>query len=195
MMYIYYTKIQNNIMNKISMDIFPETIKKYLMKKQNLRTFLTSVFSWYCLDKIVKKHYHLNLCDLDFYFNQNGKPFVQNFKFNISHSHDMCVIAISNKNLGIDIEKIRKINHLEEKIHKLCVDLPQEHDNALRYFFTCFTQYEAFIKYKGKSLGNPKKKLHIRNDVCTEVIKDNDEVYIVSYKGTKKVQIRKLSIE
>ena len=101
MLHIYYAKIRENY--HIDIEIFPDIIKDYLLRKKNQKALYSSIFSWYCLDLIVKKHYHKNLKDLDFYFTKLGKPMVRLFYFNISHSADFCVVAISNKKIGIDV--------------------------------------------------------------------------------------------
>ena len=95
MLHIYYAEMKEN--NNIDIEIFPDIIKDYLLKKKNQKVFNSSIFSWYCLDLIVKKHYHKNLKELDFYFTKNGKPAVRAFYFNISHSIDFCAVAISNR--------------------------------------------------------------------------------------------------
>ena len=111
MLHIYYAKIRENY--HIDIEIFPDIIKDYLLRKKNQKALYSSIFSWYCLDLIVKKHYHKNLKDLDFYFTKLGKPMVRLFYFNISHSADFCVVAISNKKIGIDVEKVREIDNIE----------------------------------------------------------------------------------
>ena len=192
MLHIYYAEMKEN--NNIDIEIFPDIIKDYLLKKKNQKVFNSSIFSWYCLDLIVKKHYHKNLKELDFYFTKNGKPAVRAFYFNISHSIDFCAVAISNKKIGIDVEKVRKIDNIENMVDKLFWCLPLNNKDLLINFFIGFTQYEALIKYNGESVGYPKRQLMIRKDVETNLIEYNNNLYVLSYKGCEKAKISEIII-
>ena len=192
MLHIYYAEMKEN--NNIDIEIFPDIIKDYLLKKKNKKVFNSSIFSWYCLDLIVKKHYHKNLKDLDFYFTKNGKPAVRAFYFNISHSIDFCAVAISNKKIGIDVEKVRKIDNIENMVDKLFWCLPLNNKDLLINFFIGFTQYEALIKYNGETVGYPKRQLMIRKDVETNLIEYNNNLYVLSYKGCEKAKISEIII-
>ncbi|MBS5853018.1 MAG: 4'-phosphopantetheinyl transferase family protein [Bacilli bacterium] len=192
MLHIYYAEMKEN--NNIDIEIFPDIIKDYLLKKKNQKVFNSSIFSWYCLDLIVKKHYHKNLKELDFYFTKNGKPAVRAFYFNISHSIDFCAVAISNKKIGIDVEKVRKIDNIENMVDKLFWCLPLNNKDLLINFFIGFTQYEALIKYNGETVGYPKRQLMIRKDVETNLIEYNNNLYVLSYKGCEKAKISEIII-
>lgn len=192
MLHIYYAEMKEN--NNIDIEIFPDIIKDYLLKKKNQKVFNSSIFSWYCLDLIVKKHYHKNLKELDFYFTKNGKPAVRAFYFNISHSIDFCAVAISNKKIGIDVEKVRKIDNIENMVDKLFWCLPLNNKDLLINFFIGFTQYEALIKYNGETVGYPKRQLMIRKDVETNLIEYDNNLYVLSYKGCEKAKISEIII-
>ena len=192
MFHIYYAEMKEN--NNIDIEIFPDIIKDYLLKKKNQKVFNSSIFSWYCLDLIVKKHYHKNLKELDFYFTKNGKPAVRAFYFNIGHSIDFCAVAISNKKIGIDVEKVRKIDNIENMVDKLFWCLPLNNKDLLINFFIGFTQYEALIKYNGETVGYPKRQLMIRKDVETNLIEYNNNLYVLSYKGCEKAKISEIII-
>ena len=192
MLHIYYAEMKEN--NNIDIEIFPDIIKDYLLKKKNQKVFNSSIFSWYCLDLIVKKHYHKNLKELDFYFTKNGKPAVRAFYFNISHSIDFCAVAISNKKIGLDVEKVRKIDNIENMVDKLFWCLPLNNKDLLINFFIGFTQYEALIKYNGETVGYPKRQLMIRKDVETNLIEYNNNLYVLSYKGCEKAKISEIII-
>lgn len=97
--------------------------------------------------------------------NPFGKPGiidVQNInevKFNISHSGDYCLIAITRYNeIGVDIEKIRDIKEymkLAERFfssyeNSIIKDI--EEAKKLHCFYTIWTQKEALIKASGEGL-------------------------------------------
>lgn|SRR5574344_1026484 len=106
--------------------------------------------------------------DIELYY-INGKPYIKdsNIYFSISHSIDRVVCAISDKEIGIDIEKIRDYDLSLNK--ELNINAKNNVD-----FFKEYTRREAYIKKLGKSL---KDIYSIKyNNVDTKVI-DN---YVIS---------------
>ena len=87
------------------------------------------------------------------YYNQNNKPLIKGLYFNISHSFNYTILVISNKNIGVDIEKIREIDNKTLKYilkDKYDINKPNLHVLCLKEF----TKKEAYIKLKGLSLKN-----------------------------------------
>ena len=102
---------------------------------------------------------------LKFSYNKFGKPELDNktqdvdIKFNLSHSGDYVVYAFAlNKDLGIDLEKVRQISEMDEIINnqfsylesELLNSIPSE--SRLDAFFQCWTLKEAYLKAKGLGL-------------------------------------------
>lgn len=114
---------------------------KNIEKIKNLRDYEYSL-----LKNILKKEY--NIDDYTITHNENGKPYLNNINdiyFNISHSDKYLVIVISNKKIGVDIEKIKKYN---TKINDILNIKPRNNEE----FFEYWTKKEALIKLKGLSL-------------------------------------------
>ncbi len=85
------------------------------------------------------------------FYNENGKPLIEDNYFSISHSFDLTAIAVSNKPIGIDIEKKRNINDkIKNNILKNFTqkDLIENHN----LLFEEFTKREAYIKLNGLNL-------------------------------------------
>lgn len=106
--------------------------------------------------------------ELKFDFNQYGKPFLsQNsskstIKFNISHSHEVALIAVTQDfDIGVDVEYMHTNFDFEGIVEKFFSvneknvwrSLPSYH--KVEAFFNCWTRKEAFIKAKGKGLSLP----------------------------------------
>ncbi len=86
--------------------------------------------------------------------NENGKPYAVNTDvfFSVSHSADTVVCAVSENEIGIDIEKIKNIRlkvaekfATESEIRYIGTDV--------RRFFEIWTLKESFFKCKGSGLG------------------------------------------
>ena len=119
----------------------------------------------------------------DISYNKYGKPdFIdKKYHFNLSHSCDGVVMAFSDTEVGIDLQKIT--SYSEEKIDKLASRI--YNDNDYNYFDTddniTFTQIwtikEAYLKYIGVGLV---KNLH---DVEIDYVKKT-----VSYERDKEAK-------
>lgn len=100
-----------------------------------------------------------------FEHHENGKPYAKDIdvEFNISHSEDIVVCAVSNKQIGIDVEKIRRVNLdiakricSEEELKYIFGYKPSENDfsdsddvEIITRFFELWTKKEAYVKCSG----------------------------------------------
>lgn len=106
--------------------------------------------------------------DITIYEDENGKPFssVENIFFSIGHCGEFAACAVSEKPVGIDIEKIRSINLSVAK--KVCtenelnyifrkekseIDFCEENPEVLSRFFEIWAKKEAFGKKEGFGIG------------------------------------------
>ena len=99
--------------------------------------------------------------ELAFNYGQYGKPELQGHRlqFNLSHSGDHALIAVSHHTLGIDLEWMsRKNTDLDGMIEMVChptektllLQLPEQ-DKA-NAFYRLWTQKEAYCKMSGLGL-------------------------------------------
>ena len=82
-------------------------IRREYLKKQKGHNKIMSYLAWTYLKEIVYKEYHLNIDELNLTYNQYNKPLFKEFCFNISHSENVVAVAISNENIGVDIQLIK----------------------------------------------------------------------------------------
>ena len=86
-------------------------------------------------------------------YGEHGKPYIEGEHFSITHSGDYIVFAKANEEIGIDLEKIRKVNpRLKEYLNG--VPLLKEED-----LFRCWTLKEALAKCLGKGIDEDFKEL------------------------------------
>lgn len=107
--------------------------------------------------------------EIKFSVKGNGKPIAEglDIHFNISHCDDMVVCVVSNKEIGIDIEKIRPISLKIAK--RICIDNELEYifnceadkvdftlqsDDVLKRLFEVWTGKEAVFKYNGTGIAD-----------------------------------------
>jgi 4'-phosphopantetheinyl transferase len=98
---------------------------------------------------------------LDFNYGQFGKPELQGHRlqFNVSHSGDHALIAVSHHTLGVDLELLnRKNTDIDGMIDMVCHPMEKaalhqlsEPEKALA-FYRLWTQKEAYCKMSGLGL-------------------------------------------
>lgn len=111
----------------------------------------------------------LSLCDilgrihipfpLEFYYGANGKPYLKEypFYFNLSHSGEYVVCAISEKEIGIDIQEHREnvskriaeryFSEGEKRILENCSD-----EEYIQIFYDFWAKKEAYGKMTGEGI-------------------------------------------
>ena len=89
---------------------------------------------------------HIPPEDVFFTYDVNGKPGTRGAHFNVSHSADVVCCAVSEVNVGVDIEQIRSAPHRLQK----AFGQEQQPNEA---FFRLWTKREALAKCRGDSLG------------------------------------------
>ena len=93
-------------------------------------------------------------------YGEQGKPQIVNFpkKFNLSHSGDYVVCAVSNGEVGVDIQKWvpYKERTAERFFAKEEWELLQEKDEQERteLFYRLWSRKEAYGKYTGQGIGS-----------------------------------------
>ena len=120
-----------------------------------------SLYSELFLRSKICKDLNLKNSDICFLQNKYGKPYLKShpdYFYNISHTQNAFVVAISSKDVGVDIERVRNVDiHIAERFFT---------KNEIAYvtmlsygmnerFFEVWTQKEAFTKFKGKGLTIP----------------------------------------
>jgi 4'-phosphopantetheinyl transferase len=110
---------------------------------------------------VLNKYYNLKINESDIIKNKYGKPYLKNTHlfYNISHTQNIIVIAVSNIEMGIDAEKLsRKIfSALTEKFFKNEYQNPSD-------IIKLWAIKESFIKYIGKSVILELKHIKIKDN-------------------------------
>ncbi|HAY32774.1 MAG TPA: 4'-phosphopantetheinyl transferase superfamily protein [Ignavibacteria bacterium] len=122
------------------------------------------------LRNILSEYTNINPDEINFSCNESGKPYIENseIQFNLSHSGDRCVIAVSLiSETGVDIEKVRDIEDLTKIAERYFSEteifyLKKFQGNELAdNFFRIWTLKEAFIKATGEGLSFPLKDFSV----------------------------------
>lgn len=120
--------------------------------------------------------------------------------FSISYTDSMYVIALSNRQVGIDIEKVNPCKYSKLIIQKYFSKNEQEYINEedkedckFQRFFELWTKREAYVKYIGTGIDNNFKYLDMLNKtlgVMTTSLVYND--YVISYCVPNGIDIKQI---
>lgn len=93
-----------------------------------------------------------------------GKPFIAghpDIHFNLSHSGDVAVCALSNQPVGIDIETSRKISDslIDYTMNEQEREFIAASDDKVTAFLTFWTRKEALLKLTGEGIRNDLKNV------------------------------------
>lgn len=115
------------------------------------------------LRKLLSNSTDIRLDEIEFYYGEHDKPFIKNtyknIEFNLSHSDQCIVIAITLENkVGVDVEKINtEIDHdslskrfFSKEEYSYLIKL--NNNNKLDAFYRIWTRKEAFIKATGEGI-------------------------------------------
>lgn len=118
----------------------------------------------------------------------HGKPYIHrenaNFYFNLSHTDDWVLLGISDRPIGVDIERVREQlpRHLfrilsKEECAFLDALAEKEKKNA---FFRIWTMKESFVKYKGSRIFDGPAQISMIAD--GNYIKQKEAAFLRTYE-------------
>lgn len=129
---------------------------------------------------LVSKKYNIDIDEKDIICNQFGKPSFKNkdLFFNISNTENITVIALSDKEMGIDIE------NADRKVSKSLIKKYLSEDAKSFKPIKLWTLKESFIKFKGLSTLNELKNIKItENEIFYKDKKQNLNIISLYYKN------------
>lgn len=152
-------------------DISPEEYDRYFLlmspeKQQRVERFRfedgkkRTVAGEMLARKMINSKKHIDEEKIIFKTGANGKPYTKSVDicFNISHSDELVLCAVSETPIGVDIEKIRDINSsvikysCNEKELGYVYEDGISKEESLKRFFEVWTYKEACFKFKGTGI-------------------------------------------
>lgn len=132
---------------------------------QDKKRYLVTRFA---LRRILSLFIDIPAGQIMFYQSGNRKPAVHGIEFNLTHSSNLLLIAISLHPVGVDIEFVQPDFTFEGIFSSICSSDEQfqilHADNPVRSFYTCWTRKEAVLKASGEGLVDDMAKLDIAKD-------------------------------
>ena len=99
-------------------------------------------------------------------YGQNGKPGIEGMYFNLSHSGDMVICAVSDRNIGCDIETVSTVKEgiadrfftKQETQYLNFFEGPQKEQE----FFRLWTIKESYMKLTGEGMSLPLSGFNVK---------------------------------
>lgn len=126
---------------------------------------------------LLQKSFQLHgFSDAAINYGQNGKPEAAGICFNLSHSCDLVLCAVSHRNVGCDIEKIKEI---DQAIASYCFAEKEaaylnscNESERLRGFFRLWTWKESYLKMTGEGMGFALNRVMFERNGSVQVLRD-----------------------
>lgn len=180
MIHVYYMKMNGDCPEGQSLALFttlyqmlPPERQEAVKRAKNEMIAKKRIYTGAFLQRILSKETGLSMEQLQYEYNEWGKPELageqRSVYFNLSHSGDYVVLAVSDGPIGIDIEHKSK-NYLS--LTKRCFCL-EEYEDILsfeteeerqRRFLEYWTMKEAYIKCVGEGMRIPLNSFLIRRE-------------------------------
>ncbi len=166
------------------LSLLPSWRREYAMKYKSATERKKSVLAYILLRKAAEMKFGKQN-DFTFDYNEYGKPFLRDmrFFFSISHSKISVACAVSEKEIGIDIQNISPYN---EKIAMRMfpeVSFSKE-ENKDEEFTKLWTEKEAISKFIGKGIQYPFNE--IKSEDYFLVTEKKENLYLSVCCGRKE---------
>lgn len=146
-------------------------------------------------------------CIIKYGYGPQGKPYLEDYPgicFSLSHSGNKVVLALSDSEVGIDVQENRGYNEKIAKrfYHKVEYKILEQAESVSeceRLFYRIWTGKEAFIKYTGKGMKQDMRSFYVNLEqgcivsedgkfVKCETVEMDSNVYFCSLVFDKKIQ-------
>ena len=124
-----------------------------------------------------------------FEYGKYGKPYLKNaaWHFSVSYTHGVCLIALSDAEIGADIERLRAA---KPNVASRCFTdsenryLYQDMTLFDKRFYELWTQKEAYLKYTGEGFyRSPKSVDVLSHPICNSLYTFVNDDAIISLCG------------
>lgn len=196
MIKIYITDVSDLSIDTEILKTLPDIRVDKINKLQNNKEKVLSYGASLLINKYV-----LNGDKSAYFVDSNGKPYsTTGLEFNLSHSDNMIILAVSDNKIGCDIQKFSEINFermAKFVFHKNEVDLLSFANNKADTFFKLWTKKEAFLKLIGTGFTRNATNIDLSQDKYTENSKEYyffhwkaDDYYISICTENSNIQIK-----
>ena len=142
--------------------------KEKILRYMKVRDRRQGLAAGLLLNHVLKCH---GLCMDDILYGDHGKPEIGGLFFNLSHSHDYVLCAVSEKPVGCDVEKIgnyrKKLAEHYYTAHEADYLNGLQDEEKAEAFYRIWTMKESYMKMTGEglSLGLKRCEFHFGSSI------------------------------
>jgi len=147
----------NNI--EFFLGLIPEKDRKAFLEFKNIKKIQLSLFGQILVRYVLSNCYKIDLSKLELKKNNHGKPYFECLPifFNISHSGNWIIASFSEKEIGIDIERIRDpiykvANRFFSNDELSLLEIEKNEIKKKELFFKIWTAKESYVKMLGRGI-------------------------------------------
>lgn len=198
MLEVYYQKfeyLKDDTVFLKHLNTMPQHISQRILKSKQKADQKRSLAAWKLCFKLLKKW---TLCT-DVEYAPSGKPYLKedsNIFFNLSHSGKYVACAISDSEVGVDIQQYKNVNELvmkkfmSKEEQEYILSSSSQHQKTQR-FFQVWTGKESVIKYSGNGLKEIMQGFSIFSmkdkQICYHEIQENYAISVCCKKMSEDV--------
>jgi 4'-phosphopantetheinyl transferase len=164
------------------LEMLPAENRNFFTRFKRTTSLQRSLLGEVLLRYILGRKLGIQIRAITFKKSDNGKPYLENKEahFNLSHSGDWVAMALSDGEVGIDVEVVRPVNYrIAERFfstEEVALLNSKEGDEKLDYFFDLWTLKESFLKFTGTGLTRSLNSFSIYHDKTGIRIKEKGKL-------------------
>ena len=186
--------------NKITTDIskYANIDNKRLekIKKSTNQLFIKEQLgSNLLLNDILENTYFLDPKEIEYVYNESGKPYLKdkNLYFSLSHSNGIVALTVSKEEIGLDIELIKPVKDaLAKRImttEEYNIYNTLDKNKKITYFYEVWTSKEAYVKKLGTSITLTPSNIEIDEDILIKRINIDNNEYMLAVTNSISITI------
>ena len=170
-------------------------VKLFISEMENAKAH-SKVFA----EKVLSEYLSVDQDSLVMCKNEFGKPYHKNYPdihYNISHTKGVIVCVVSNKPIGVDIERIKKVNH---RIVKRFFTVNEQNyifsnkEKQDERFIEIWTKKESYVKWIGKGMEIPFDSFDVMTMELPNLNYIHFSEFIIAFCSTHKKEICNYSL-
>lgn len=164
--------------------VYPPERQAEIERYSNPKVRSEKYFVWKLLEYALADSFGMDITELSFEKNENGKWTSDKIFFSLSHTNGAVAVALSLENVGVDVEAVRRHREgLEEKIltpTELCELAALGSEEAAEYVIKRWSQKESIFKTLDRQAFLPSTIASDEFSVHTRKVELSGQTYMLS---------------
>ena len=185
--FVYFSRL---IEDASDIKVYPLERQLEILSCTSKKVISEKYTAWKLLERALKEQFDTDIEKVNFEKQKNGKWVMDKGYFSISHSNGVCLVALLDTPVGIDLEKPIKVAKrlcdrlLTEKEFAVFNTLPEKEKES--YISKMWTKKESIFKFLGSGVFSPKEIESENYFTITKNLTLFNEEFLMSITTEKK---------